>query len=268
MSLDNTQEVKLGVETMRRAILAVLYHEVKLADDAERHSYCPDSEESWCQFKRTKSMEDKPHHLDPIFLDLFMPTFVRLSDPVLLERCLNGYTQNQNESLNALIWKRCPKFLWRGPTEIQVGTKLAVLQWNSGSHIGRQAILDQMSLPYEEHTQAASIEKDARRVRDSLYRASEQQKGIRTVLTKKKAVEEERMKKDEGKTYGRALFSGLVEPDKWDSEDDEPLADNVPLARTTTDQWDSDDNILVANVDDKGWQSEDDEPLISPASSV
>lgn len=253
---------------MRRAILAVLYHEVKLADDAERHSYCPDSEESWCQFKRTKSMEDKLHHLDPIFLDLLMPTFVRLSDPVLLERCLNGYTQNQNESFNDLIWKRCPKFLWRGPTQIQVGTNLAVLQWNSGSHIGRQAILDQMSLPYGEHTQAASIEKDARRVRDSLYRASEQQKGIRTVLTKKKAVEEERMKKDEGKTYGRALFSGLVEPDKWDSEDDEPLADNVPLARTTTDQWDSDDNILVANVDDKGWQSEDDEPLISPASSV
>ena len=31
------------------------------------------------------------------------------SDEALLEKCLHGKTQNQNESLNALVWQRVPK---------------------------------------------------------------------------------------------------------------------------------------------------------------
>ena len=68
-----------AVERMQRAVLAVLYHEVKLADNEVRHRYCPD--DAWCEYRNTGSMVDKDHHLDVVFLDLLLPTFKRLSAP-------------------------------------------------------------------------------------------------------------------------------------------------------------------------------------------
>ena len=50
-----------------------------------------------------------PHHTPKIPLDLaeyVKPVFTRLSDHALLEKCLLGATQNQNESFNNLV---CPK---------------------------------------------------------------------------------------------------------------------------------------------------------------
>ena len=37
------------------------------------------------------------------------PIFNRLSNETLLERCLAGHTQNQNESLNGVLWSNCSK---------------------------------------------------------------------------------------------------------------------------------------------------------------
>ena len=37
------------------------------------------------------------------------PIFVNLSEDDLLEKCLHGKTQNQNESFNGMIWQRIPK---------------------------------------------------------------------------------------------------------------------------------------------------------------
>ena len=104
--------MKQHVQKMKDSIImAILYHEVKLHDDTARHQFCPqgsDDEPSWCRFKREGEMEDKPHHLDPVFLDLLKPQFDRLSQPELSERCLAGYTQNQNKSFNNLVWIQCP----------------------------------------------------------------------------------------------------------------------------------------------------------------
>ena len=95
---------------------------------------------------------DKPHHLDPIFLDFLKPTFVRLSDPQLLIRCVNGYTQNQNESFNSLIWKRYPKHLWRGPDQIEITANVVVIQWNSGCLKASANDLNQLGLTCGKHT--------------------------------------------------------------------------------------------------------------------
>ena len=39
----------------------------------------------------------KDHHLDPVFLELLLSEFERLSEYSLLLRCLPGYSQNANE---------------------------------------------------------------------------------------------------------------------------------------------------------------------------
>ena len=42
------------------------------------------------------------------------PVFARLSEDSLLRKCLHGKTQNQNESLNRVIWDKIPKSTYVG----------------------------------------------------------------------------------------------------------------------------------------------------------
>lgn len=41
--------------------------------------------------------ENKPHHLDPVFLKFLTPLFNQLNDKKLLKRCLPGLSQNAND---------------------------------------------------------------------------------------------------------------------------------------------------------------------------
>ena len=58
------------------------------------------------------------------------PTLKRLSDDVLLSRCLDGKTQNQNKSLNGMIWERLPKQTFIGSDLLQLGVHDAVVYFN------------------------------------------------------------------------------------------------------------------------------------------
>lgn len=60
------------------------------------------------------------------------PVFKDVSHPSLLKRCLGRRTQNTNESLNAMIWKFCPKTI--GPVEkfVQIATNKATILFNAG----------------------------------------------------------------------------------------------------------------------------------------
>ena len=179
INMSDADDVQAGVQTMQNSIMAILHHECKTENNNERHKFCPpntEEEASWCDYKRTGEMENKPHHLGPIFLDMLKPVFTRLSEPALLMRCLSGYTQNQNESFNSLIWKRCPKHLWRGPCQIEVAVNLAMLYWNGGSAKTRQEILDANGLVYGKHCNEASVSKDIIRVKQSEKRTTETEK--------------------------------------------------------------------------------------------
>lgn len=222
------EEVSVGVATMHKAIQAVLHHSTKIVDDDVRHKYCP--LDGFCQYKTTGSMENKDHHLDPIFLDLLRPIFDRLSESHLLERCIGGYSQNQNESFNSLIWKRCPKHTWRGPLLIKLAVNLSVLQWSCGAFIGRSKIMTGFRLDQGKYTCEASVVKDSQRLSHSLRKATELEKKIRVAEVKRKDKEERSKKKREGKTYETAAFACSLTPSSEseaetsdDSEDDEPL---------------------------------------------
>ena len=64
---------------------------------------------------------------------LVKPVFMELSDDALLKKCLHGQTQNNNESLNGLIWKKCPKDVYVGRTTLEMGVDSAVINFNAGS---------------------------------------------------------------------------------------------------------------------------------------
>ena len=63
-------------------------------------------------------------HVKPIYQDL--------SQDTLLLKCLHGQTQNQNESFNAMIWKRLPKTEFVSLTQLKFGTYDAVANFNIG----------------------------------------------------------------------------------------------------------------------------------------
>lgn len=119
-----------AIGKMQHSIQAVLYHSCKLTNNEERHRFCPPDDS--CKFRSERKMDDKPHHLDPVFCHLLKPVFDRLSEKQLIERCLPGYSQNQNKSFNSFIWKRAPKHTWRWPNVIRAAVNIAVIQWNVG----------------------------------------------------------------------------------------------------------------------------------------
>jgi len=55
--------------------------------------------------KSGRPVENKSNDLDPVFpgVEHLEHVYDRLSDDKLLERCLPGYTQNPNGSINSLV---------------------------------------------------------------------------------------------------------------------------------------------------------------------
>ena len=95
---------KDAVDKMKKTVMASLYHSIMLKDDKIRHQFCPSGDTSWCKFRRLGNMENAPHHLEPVFLDILEPLYTnRLASFELLSRCLPGVTQNVLESINSIL---------------------------------------------------------------------------------------------------------------------------------------------------------------------
>ncbi|XP_035719369.1 uncharacterized protein LOC118440448 [Vespa mandarinia] len=75
-----------------------------------RHFLCPEDANSWCKFQQTistnalESFVDKPGLSEDVATNLF-PIYEDLLDPKLLQRCAGGFTRNNNECFNSLIWQ-------------------------------------------------------------------------------------------------------------------------------------------------------------------
>ena len=182
-------------------VLAILYHSCKSDDNEARHQYCPDND--FCEYRNKGTMSDKDHHLDGRFLELLKPIFVRLSNKDFLERCIPGYTQNQNESFHSLIWKRCPKHLWRGPRVVAVATNMAAFAFNCGAVKGRNRIVSGLNLEMGAHALSIAEKKDLCRLTSSESKAREVTKRKREVDRRAKKRREEDHVEIEGVVYTR-----------------------------------------------------------------
>ncbi|KAJ4432440.1 hypothetical protein ANN_21059 [Periplaneta americana] len=89
-----------------------------------------------------KLSTDAKHQHEPV-MNAMKPTFRALAKPDLLKKCVHGKTQNPNESLNQLIWKRCPKTLFVSSTVVQIATLDAILVYNNGN-VGRIRTLQEL----------------------------------------------------------------------------------------------------------------------------
>ena len=121
---------------MKKSVAAVLFHYSESTSSEERHKFCLRTEDSWCKFQADK-LTGKSTYKEKITIptavrDVIKPIFKDLGDDKLLRKCLHGKTQNPNESLNQIIWKRCPKDIFVERTVLTLAVSSAVLHFNDG----------------------------------------------------------------------------------------------------------------------------------------
>ena len=105
----------------------------------ERDQFYPKTELSWCKYQSdmvngTSTYKHKPG-IHTTLRKLLIPVFKNLSINELLSTCLHGKTQNNNKSLNSIISKRCPKYIFAGCTTLSMGVSSAVINFNNGTHV-------------------------------------------------------------------------------------------------------------------------------------
>ena len=91
---------------------------------------CPRTKDSWCKYQAEKPNRTNPYKEKPglplVIRDTIRTVFVSLSQGNLMQKCLHEKTQNNNESRNGLIWKRCPKDVFLGRVTLELGVFSAV----------------------------------------------------------------------------------------------------------------------------------------------
>ena len=131
-----------NLRIMQDAIWAIFYHTIKASNETldVQHQYCPKGSKSWCKYQldvaNGTNFYTQDNCLPPIFRKELKPLFTRLSSDESLKRCLKGVTQNQNESLNSVLWKKCPKSVFCGKQKLSAcaaqsvlnGTKVQLVQ--------------------------------------------------------------------------------------------------------------------------------------------
>ena len=172
---------------MQVEIKAGLYHGLKIPNQ-EKHKYCPSN--SWCKYMKRLPYTNTPHNLDCVFKEPLEKTYNRLSEPARLVRCLPGYTQNANESINSSLWNKCPKHKWHGR---QLWCQQEI--WSYGKS---------WAFSWQTQQERSKKEGDSGRIKQAEQRTKEKHKKYRLARQKAKQREEEHHITQEGVTYEAA----------------------------------------------------------------
>ncbi|GBL86797.1 hypothetical protein AVEN_96034-1 [Araneus ventricosus] len=65
-------------------------------------------------------------------MNIIKPTYMKLCDQKLLEKCLHGKTQYADESFNNVLWTILPKNTFVELQTLRLGSSIAVLLFNDG----------------------------------------------------------------------------------------------------------------------------------------
>ena len=128
-----------------------------------------------------------------------------LYDNNLFKKCLHGQTQNNNESLNSVIWKRCPKDVFVGRSTLEMGVASAVISFNDGQS-GILKVMENLSMNPSENCIRYCNERDNTRIKEM------EKKSTPEVIHRKEQLRAQRKRfadiaeQNEGVIYGAGLF--------------------------------------------------------------
>ena len=192
------------VEGMHRAIWAVFHHSLS-SDEKHNHQFCPSGSDSWCKFNRALANdEEPPKHTPKLPMDLgpyIKPVFTELSKLELLEKCVLGATQNQNESFNNIVWSRCPKTRFCSVEVVEIAVNLAAITFNHGLE-GLSPLFEKLfGVPPRGFTANYIASSDSKRVRKSVQKVEQTGQKRRKLMRSATLATEESHVAREGVTY-------------------------------------------------------------------
>lgn len=197
-----------SLNDMKEAIWATLYHKIS-TDEKPQHQFCPEGARSWCSWQLEKAVGDlnnykhKPAMSEEIF-NAVKPIYEQLSSDDLLTRCLGGYTQNSNESFNALVWSMAPKSISSGKTVLDIAVDLAVIVFNDGLFSVMQ-VMKQLGITIGQNCYNFCLEADATRIKQSERSLTDEAKEARRSSTSSRKDEEHENLNLEGQLYGAGI---------------------------------------------------------------
>ena len=197
-----------SVQDMQKSIGAVLYHCSETIDPDARHIFCDKTDGTWCKYQKAKlegkDCVDKPGI--PIAIkEIISPIFMDLSKPELLIKCLHGKTQNNNECLNGVIWKRLPKDIFVNRTTLEMGICSALINFNDGA-IGFKTVLEKLFLLDGYFTNKYCLVADQGRIKASDRKSMPHVKKDRKRLHAKRKGYGDKDLENEGETYAPGGF--------------------------------------------------------------
>jgi len=125
--------------------------------------------------------------------------FEDLVDPVLLERCIGGRTQN-NESLNHVIWNFCPKEIFSGLKIVEIATYLGVATLNDGACASLK-VMTTIDVTPGKHAREHSEKEDQKRIRQAEIEVQEASLETRRSRGRKRLGLEEQLAEGEDNSY-------------------------------------------------------------------
>ena len=198
-----------NLESMKKDILASLWHCSSTESHPFHSAYCPPGEDSWCGYMQDKAKKTSTYKHGkglPIPVSTALkPTYAKLSDDNLLRKCLDGKTQNQNESFNGMIWTRIPKTVFVGTNAFQLGVYDAVAHFNIGAKATIE-VFKALGINPGAFCVAGVREADRLRVTKSIYKAEEKNKVRRKVIRGRNKRKGDKNEEREGKTYATGSF--------------------------------------------------------------
>ena len=152
----------------------------------------------------------KPYHhkkppIPDAIMQLIRPTYNRLGSKVLLEKCVDSYTQNANESLHSVVWKLCPKELFGGKLNVDLVCALTVCLFNDGGE-SLVSIAESLDLKTSRCCTQFLRRKDRRRRISSQYKCSSQAKTLRRKARQRRKGLGDALQHREGVMYAAGAF--------------------------------------------------------------
>ena len=197
-----------NLQAMQNSVKASLTHCIS-SKKRNLHMFCPDGADSWCRFKQDHANRTSLYKpgtgLPDNITKLVKPIYERLSDDALLTRCLDGKTQNQNESLNGMIWNRLPKEVFVGSDVLKLGVYDAVAHFNIGSQAALN-VLELLGIDPGEFCLAELQKADNERVQKADVKVREDNKKKRKIQRAQKKKKADKVSHKEGVTYAAGEF--------------------------------------------------------------
>ena len=170
---------------MKESVWAIYFHKLS-TDEKPIHHLC-DENCPYNKAQRENRVYEHKNSIPALIMYQIKPIFKDLSNPVLLSKCLEGYTQNANESFNKAIWRFCPKNKNHGVRVVNQAVGLAVSIFNDGASSGFSRVMREMGLTVGQNASSCFRVIDANRIKNAQRQALAATKEARITNKRKKS---------------------------------------------------------------------------------